>query len=175
MFHQKVKDRHKLRQLDVLREAENELYLITREVEESAEPIPLDQIFANHKHNAMLAARFYHECVMLDIPCVLKPATAIGTVDAIIELSDKFVIVEFLDYRAGCSEIIQKKYRSFKIDSPVIFFHEMSAIRNFLVKLCTKSLSNSIFSYTDGRLKIVRFDGGVIHINRVAENKQDAI
>lgn len=173
MFHKKVKERQKLKRLDTLQRVENELYLITREVELANEPIPFDQIFINHDKTTMMMAKFYAECLFQGIPCVLRPTIKIGTFDAIIEVDSRFIILEFRVHPTA-QRCFAKNYRSFGIESPLIFFNDQNHIARFLREIATRSLSNSVFSYENGRFKRVRSQSKTIHRSDSKENKQVA-
>lgn len=151
MFEEKVSQRQKLAQLEALRDAQNELYLISREIQLAEAPIPLEQIFYKHNTKAMLAAKLYHECMLMNIPCVLKPLTKIGTVDAIIEVNGKYAIVEF-----DQNFLFHQKWKEFDLDTPLIFLTDQTNIPKFLSEICTVKLSNSVFNYSKGRLVLMK-------------------
>lgn len=151
MFEKKVSERQKLAQLEALRDAQNELYLISREIQLADAPIPLEQIFYKHNTKAMAAAKLYHECMLLGIPCVLKPLIKIGTVDAIIEINGKYAIIE-LDQNL----IFHEKWKEFDLDTPLIFLTDHHNIPKFLSEICTVKLSHSVFSYHNARLKLLK-------------------
>src|SRR5690606_25672137 len=89
----RIINRRKLKQAQIISELENELILIQRETQLAHAPLTLEQIFYTHGKDTMMNAKFYHECMTLNVPCVLDVSTKFGQVDAIIEIDQKFHII----------------------------------------------------------------------------------
>lgn len=137
--------------------AESELLLIKREVELSNADSTLESIFYTHSKAHMIGAKFYHECMLLKIPCILEVTTQFGRVDAIIELNDKFLIIEFKTTERELYEThtAEQLARYCQHNCPVILIHNENCLIRFLLKLKNIKLTNSLYFYHKEKFQVI--------------------
>ena len=155
---ERVNQRKRKEQLMILSETEAEYDLIKRERELAEQDYTLEGMFYTHGKAAMMSAKFYHECILLDIPCVLDVYTKYGEVDAIIDLKGKFIVIEFKSHKrlVKTKETKEQLARYAQHLYPVILSYESDQFHSLLLKLRRKKLLNIVYLFEGFKFK--RYD-----------------
>jgi hypothetical protein len=143
-----------MRSVHLLQEVENEHELIKRQMELSEIQPALESFFYTHGKAAMMSAKFYHECLVLGIPCVLDVHTQFGQVDAIIELDNCYYIIEFKSHKAyihhaGTHEQVDRYAQH---SYPVILIYDSKMFSNLLLELKAEKAEKGIYLFADNKM-----------------------
>lgn len=144
-------------QKEKLKQMEDELFLIQRENDSSNNfALSLEQAFQFHGKEAMVQAKFYHECMLRKIPCILQVRSEHAILDAVIEINESFIIVEFkyLSSYIYYTSTEKQLNRYLAKNYPVLVISSEDDIANILVILGKKQLSNAIYHYEKETNKI---------------------
>lgn len=133
----------------ILDEIITEYEEIKREKQLSELDHTLESIFYTNGKAAMMRAKFYHECQLLKIPCVLDVHTQYGEVDAIIEIENKYLIIEFKSFKSLISSKETKKQleRYSLHHYPVILIYESKMFHSFLRHIKKTKLEDKIYLF----------------------------
>lgn len=139
-----------------IREVENELFLIQRERAISEQGLSLENIFNHFSLATMMGAKFYHECMIQNIPCLLEVRTKFGRVDSIVEIENQFIIVEFKTFQSQLflNDTKIQINRYLRHNCPVILIQEKSCFTKFLIDLKEFKFLNKTYIYTLDKFEI---------------------
>lgn len=160
MIERKVKNKSLKKnhlQLIELEKAECELEIIQREMDNSYSQDQLENIFNSYSRSSMMSAKFYSECRMLGIPCLLEVNTQFGRLDAIIEIKNKYFIIEFKSRKnQTCAQETHSQLQRYLLhNNPVILVWDHLKFPSILCKLKRKNLQNKIYMFENDRFKLI--------------------
>lgn len=141
---------------DELKKVENELFLIQRERATIEKCLSLENTFNHFSLAIMMGAKFYHECMIQNIPCLLEVRTKFGRVDSIIEIENQFIIVEFKTFQSQLylADTKIQVNRYLRHNCPVIIIQEKSSFTKFLMDLKEAKFLNKTYIYALDKFEI---------------------
>ena len=135
---------------DILKEVEQELSLMKKEIRQQEKPIlNISQVFKHQINEATIQCELYYQCKIRLIPCIINVNCKHGRFDAILEINDSFFIIELKSYyyRRKSKEVEDQLSRYRDSGFPVILIKNDDNISLILNCIQNQTLSNSIYEF----------------------------
>lgn len=137
----------------LLRELEIELSKINDDINSQNIANCLPHFLFRPSHTQM-QAEFYHHCRMRGIDCHLEVTTHLGQLDAVIQINNHQVIIEFKVNRDSELKISEQLLKYLNLGLPVVYIEYGQYVERILAFLITEKLENEIYYYDDQHKKL---------------------